>query len=59
MRQTFFLQLRHFLLDVFQEVGTCMADKIKTSHMASTVVLTNSSATQNHVVFQLTSDQAK
>ena len=47
---TIFLQLRHFLLDVFQEV--CVRSIIA-------VKLTNSSATQNHVVFQPTSEQDK
>ena len=45
-----FLQLRPFLLDVFQEVraGSTIA-----------VELTNSFTAQNHVVFQPTSEQAK
>ena len=57
-----FLQLRHFLLDVFQEVRV-EPIKSKLSYMASlwsiAVELTNSSAIQNHVVFQPTSEQAK
>ena len=63
---TIFLQSRNFLLDVFQEV-TCRAQKNKTSIYGFnmllwsiiSVELTNSSATQNHVVFQPTSEQAK
>ena len=63
---TIFLQLRHFLLDVFQELrvgprksklpymaSTCCCDLLSQSNM------TNSSATQNHVVFQSQSEQAK
>ena len=56
---TIFLQLRHFLLDVFQEVRVGPM-KSKLPYMASTcfcdqyiiaVELTNSSATQTHEVF--------
>ena len=63
---TVFLQLRHFLLDVSQEVRTGPI-KSKLPYMASNTLLQsiialeliNSSTTQNHVVFQPTSEQAK
>ena len=63
---TIFLQSHNFLLDVFQEVRVGRK-KLKLPYMASTCCcdllsqlnLTNSSATQNHVVFQPTSEQAK
>ena len=58
---TIFLQLCHFLLDVFQEV------RVKTSIYGFNMLLwsiiavelTNSSTTQHHVVFQPTSEQPK
>ena len=61
---TIFLQSRHFLLDVFRR---CRIDKIKTSlcgfnmllRSIIAVKLTNYPATQNHVVLQPTSEQAK
>ena len=61
-----FLQLRHFLLDDFAG-GTCRTNKIKTFiysfnmllRSIIAVELINSSATQNHVVFQPTSEQAR
>ena len=63
---TIFLQLRHFPSDVFQEVRVEHI-KLKLPYMASThccdlfiaVELTNSSTTQNHVVFQPICEQAK
>ena len=63
---TISLQLRHFLLDVSQEerVGPitsklpCMASACCRDPVIA-VELTNSSATENHVVFQPTSEQAK
>ena len=64
---TIFLRLRHFLLNVFQEVRK-EPIKSKLPYMASTcccdlaiiaVELTNSSATQNYVVFQPASEQPK
>ena len=61
---TIFLQLRHFLLDVFQEVRL---GPIKSSiygfnmllWFIIAVELTNFLATQNNMVFQPTSEQAK
>ena len=50
-----FLQLCHFLLDVFQEVPVGPI-KSKRPYMASTCCC---DATQNPVVFQQTSEQAK
>ena len=64
---TIFLHLRHFLLNVFQEVRE-EPIKSKLPYMASTcrcdlviiaVELTSSSETPNHVVFQPISEQAK
>ena len=61
---TIFLQLRHFLLDVFQEVrvGPIKSSIYGFNMLLRSIIaveLTNSSATQNHVVFQPTSEQAK
>ena len=58
---TIFLQLRHFLLDVLQEVHV-RPIKSKSNMLLRPIIaveLTNSSAAQIHVVFQPTSQQAK
>ena len=59
---TIFLQLRYFLWDISQEVrvGPIKSNfPIWLQHVAVIFYHTNSSATQNHVVFQPTSEQAK
>ena len=58
---TIFLQLRHFLFDVFQEVYV-RPIKSKSNMLLRPIIaveVTNSSAAQNHVVVQPTSEQAK